>query len=126
SEVAAQMRYEDVSALYAAVGEGNISTQSVLEKVVAAIHSESENDDAELPLPITGRRALRSNDSGVLGRGAPDILVKLAKCCTPVPGDDTVGFVTRGSGVSVHQASCSNVGSLVAEPERMIEVEWAP
>ncbi|GAA3745839.1 GTP pyrophosphokinase [Leifsonia bigeumensis] len=127
SEVAAQLRYEDVSALYAAVGEGHVSTQSVIEKVVATLHSESENDDAELPISITsGRRAVRSNDSGVLVRGAPDILVKLAKCCTPVPGDDIIGFVTRGSGVSIHQASCSNAASLVSEPERMIEVEWAP
>ncbi len=58
--------------------------------------------------------------------GAPDILVKLARCCTPVPGDEIVGFVTRGSGVSVHQAKCHNVQSLLREPDRMIEVEWAP
>ena len=127
SEVAAQMRYEDVSALYAAVGEGHVSTQSVLEKVVASLQAESETDDAELPVPVKGRaRQLRNNDSGVLVRGAPDILVKLAKCCTPVPGDNIVGFVTRGSGVSIHQADCNNVASLVAQPERMIEVEWAP
>jgi GTP pyrophosphokinase len=127
SEVAAQLRYEDVSALYAAVGEGHVSTQSVLEKVVANLQSESENDETELPIPVKGRpRQLRNNESGVLVRGAPDILVKLAKCCTPVPGDAIVGFVTRGSGVSVHQADCNNVASLVAQPERMIEVEWAP
>jgi len=52
--------------------------------------------------------------------------VKLAKCCTPVPGDEIVGFVTRGSGVSVHQTECKNVAALMNEPERMIEVEWAP
>ncbi|MBX3092355.1 MAG: bifunctional (p)ppGpp synthetase/guanosine-3',5'-bis(diphosphate) 3'-pyrophosphohydrolase [Cryobacterium sp.] len=127
NEVAAQMRYEDVSALYAAVGEGHVSTQSVLEKVVANLQSESENDESELPIPVKGRaRQLRNTESGVLVRGAPDILVKLAKCCTPVPGDDIVGFVTRGSGVSVHQASCNNVASLIAQPERMIDVEWAP
>ncbi len=127
SEVAAQLRYEDVSALYAAVGEGHVSTQSVLEKVVVNLQAESENDETELPIPVKGRpRQLRNDDSGVLVRGAPDILVKLAKCCTPVPGDAIVGFVTRGSGVSVHQAECPNVVSLVAQPERMIEVEWAP
>ena len=52
--------------------------------------------------------------------------MKLAKCCTPVPGDDIIGFVTRGSGVSVHQATCHNATSLLSEPERIIEVEWAP
>lgn len=127
TEVAALMRYDDVSALYAAVGEGHISTQSVLEKVVANLQLESESDESELPIPVKGRtRQLRDSKSGVLVRGAPDILVKLAKCCTPVPGDSIVGFVTRGSGVSVHQSTCSNVASLGAEPERMIEVEWAP
>ena len=62
----------------------------------------------------------------MLVRGAPDILVKLAKCCTPVPGDEIVGFVTRGAGVSVHRGDCVNVKSLLSEPERMIDVEWAP
>jgi guanosine-3',5'-bis(diphosphate) 3'-pyrophosphohydrolase len=127
AEVAAQMRYEDVSALYAAVGEGHISTQSVLEKVAALLQGDAESENTEIDFPVRGRtRPVPHSDSGVLVRGAPDILVKLAKCCTPVPGDDIVGFVTRGSGVSVHQADCHNVASLLNEPERMIEVEWAP
>src|SRR5690606_27262399 len=71
-------------------------------------------------------KAPRSGDSGVLVRGAGDILVKLAKCCTPVPGDEIVGFVTRGSGVSVHRADCTNVKSLKEDPARMIDVSWAP
>ena len=84
AEVAAQMRYEDVEALYAAVGEGHVSTQSVLEKVVASMQGEAEADEAEVPFLPKGRaRQLRPSDSGVLVRGAPDILVKLAKCCTP-------------------------------------------
>ncbi len=127
SEVASQMRYEDVSALYAAVGEGHVSTQSVIEKVLASLHTQAEGEDAEIEFPSKGRpKQLRNSDSGVLVRGQPDILVKLAKCCTPVPGDPIVGFVTRGAGVSVHQSTCHNVASLLGEPERMIEVEWAP
>ena len=126
-EVAAQMKYDDVSALYAAIGEGHVSTQSVLEKVVSSLQTETESDVTELPPPARVRgRQLRNSDSGVLVRGAPDILVKLAKCCTPVPGDPIVGFITRGSGVSVHQANCHNVSDLMREPERMIDVEWAP
>ncbi len=127
SEVAAQMRYEDVSALYAAVGEGHVSTQSVIEKVVASVQTEAEAEDTEFVFtPSVRSREIRHSDSGVLVRGAPDILVKLAKCCTPVPGDQIVGFVTRGAGVSVHRADCHNVSSLLNEPERMIEVDWAP
>jgi GTP diphosphokinase / guanosine-3',5'-bis(diphosphate) 3'-diphosphatase len=128
SEVAAQLRYDDVSALYAAVGEGHVSTQSVIEKVVASLQTDAETEDSEIVFTPKSRssKELRHSDSGVLVRGAPDILVKLAKCCTPVPGDQIVGFVTRGAGVSVHRADCHNVQSLLSEPERMIEVEWAP
>ncbi len=127
ADVASQMRYEDVTALYAAVGEGHVSTQSVIEKVLATIHSQAETEDAEIEFAPKGRsRALKNSDSGVLVRGAPDILVKLAKCCTPVPGDEIVGFVTRGAGVSVHRSDCKNVTALLQEPERMIDVEWAP
>ncbi len=127
AEVAAVLKYEDVSALYAAVGEGHVSTQSVLEKVVSSVRSIEDNDSNDFPVAARGRpQTTRNGDSGVLVRGAPDILVKLARCCTPVPGDKIVGFVTRGAGVSVHQAACHNVQSLLKEPERMIEVEWAP
>ena len=127
AEVASHMRYDDVTALYAAVGEGHVSTQSVIEKVLASLHSESETDDSEIEFAPKGRsRGSKNSDSGILVRGAPDILVKLAKCCTPVPGDTVVGFVTRGAGVSVHRSDCNNVSSLMLEPERMIEVEWAP
>jgi len=127
NDVAAQMRYEDVSSLYAAVGEGHVSTQSVIEKVLSSVNTEAENEDSDVTFTPKGRsRKLRDSDSGVLVRGAPDILVKLAKCCTPVPGDDIVGFVTRGAGVSVHRTDCNNVKSLLQEPERMIDVDWAP
>jgi GTP pyrophosphokinase len=126
-DVADIMHYEDVSALYAAVGEGHVSTQSVLEKVSGLIQSSEEptTEQVELP-PTVGQRRPRGGDSGVLVRGADDILVKLAKCCTPVPGDEIVGFITRGSGVSVHRSDCTNVKSLKNDPERMIAVSWAP
>ena len=127
AELAATMRYEDVSALYAAVGEGHISTQSVIEKLVGSLSSGTEEDENELTFPTAGKlRPYKHSDSGILVRGAPDILVKLARCCTPVPGDGVVGFITRGAGVSVHRDDCKNVQSLLDEPERMIDVEWAP
>ena len=109
-----------------AVGEGHVSTQSVIEKVTALV-AEGDTSTGAIELPHVGRsRAPRDGDSGVLVRGAPDILVKLAKCCTPVPGDEIVGFVTRGSGVSVHRTDCTNVKALMDNPERLIDVEWAP
>ncbi|MFB2556008.1 RelA/SpoT family protein [Herbiconiux liangxiaofengii] len=126
ADVASQLHYDNVSGLYAAIGEGHISTQSVIEKVIASLQTEVESDDSDVDVFVGNRPRVTHSDSGVLVRGAPDILVKLAKCCTPVPGDDIVGFVTRGSGVSVHQADCHNVASLLNEPERIIDVEWAP
>ncbi|MGK3947635.1 RelA/SpoT family protein [Microbacterium sp. K2] len=126
AEVAHQLRYEDVSALYAAVGEGHVSTQSVLEKVTALV---AATDPATGPIELPGSmpsREPRSGDSGVLVRGASDILVKVAKCCTPVPGDAIVGFVTRGSGVSVHRTDCPNVKALQSDEDRFVEVSWAP
>ncbi|WP_374946802.1 RelA/SpoT family protein [Agreia sp.] len=126
AEVASQMRYDSVSGLYAAIGEGHVSTQSVIEKVLSGLQNEAISEDSDVDVVVHGRRRNKLSDSGVLVRGAPDILVKLAKCSTPVPGDKIVGFVTRGSGVSVHQADCHNVASLLTEPERMIDVEWAP
>ncbi|GAA3771893.1 GTP pyrophosphokinase [Microbacterium kribbense] len=127
AEVAQQLRYEDVSALYAAVGEGHVSTQSVLEKVTALVRvDETLTGPIQLPAGSKPRAHRGGSDSGILVRGTPDILVKLAKCCTPVPGDKIIGFVTRGSGVSVHREDCTNVKSLMAEKDRVIEVEWAP
>ncbi|MFC4137100.1 MULTISPECIES: bifunctional (p)ppGpp synthetase/guanosine-3',5'-bis(diphosphate) 3'-pyrophosphohydrolase [unclassified Microbacterium] len=126
AQVAQQLHYEDVSALYAAVGEGHISTQHVLEKVTALVGPEDTSTGAiDLPGRVQTKEP-RGGDSGVLVRGANDILVKLARCCTPVPGDPIVGFVTRGSGVSVHRSDCVNVKALSADPARFVDVEWAP
>jgi GTP diphosphokinase / guanosine-3',5'-bis(diphosphate) 3'-diphosphatase len=125
ASVAAVLKFHDVEDLYAAVGEGHVSTQSVIEKVLGIVHSDHDTDDDVFQGPVKGRAASRVSQSGVLVRGAPDILVKLARCCTPVPGDPIVGFVTRGTGVSVHREDCTNIGSLTANPDRMIEVEWA-
>ncbi|MSV51944.1 MAG: ACT domain-containing protein, partial [Actinobacteria bacterium] len=78
------------------------------------------------PTSLQRQRARTSSDVGVVVKGADDVWVKLSKCCTPVPGDEILGFVTRGSGVSVHRTDCVNVPGLRAEPDRIVEVEWAP
>lgn len=126
AEVAAQLNYPDVEALYAAVGEGHVSTQSVIEKILGIVQADDDGDEDLFATATRSRAPRRVSESGVLVRGAPDILVKLARCCTPVPGDPIVGFVTRGTGVSVHREDCSNISALREEPDRMIQVEWAP
>jgi len=121
-----QLHLDGAEALYQAVGEGRVSTQSVIEKLLAIADDNSSSDeDYESASVAPSKLPTRTSESGVLVRGAPDILVKLAKCCTPVPGDEIHGFVTRGTGVSVHRSDCTNISSLMDSPERMIEVEWA-
>ncbi|MGW7455822.1 RelA/SpoT family protein [Streptomyces sp. NPDC054787] len=126
--LAHEMRYPDISSLYAAIGEGHVAAQGVVQKLVSALGGEeAAGEDIEESIPPARGRKRRSNaDPGVVVKGVDDVWVKLARCCTPVPGDPIIGFVTRGSGVSVHRADCVNVDSLSQQPERMLEVEWAP
>jgi guanosine-3',5'-bis(diphosphate) 3'-pyrophosphohydrolase len=127
--LADEMRYPDVSALYAAVGEGHVSAANVVQRLVATLGGESgtEEDLAEATLP--GRPSPRARHGSpaivVSGMEDTDTLTKLARCCTPVPGDEIIGFVTRGSGISVHRTDCANVEALLEQPERIIDVAWA-
>ncbi|HVX45290.1 MAG TPA: bifunctional (p)ppGpp synthetase/guanosine-3',5'-bis(diphosphate) 3'-pyrophosphohydrolase, partial [Mycobacteriales bacterium] len=128
--LARELHYPDVSALYTAVGENHISAQSVVAKLVSSLGGPEGaiEDIAETANPTRSRRRL-AGDPGVMVKGEEspgDVWVKLAKCCTPVPGDEILGFVTRGGGVSVHRRTCTNAATLVAQPERLIDVDWAP
>ncbi|MQW74917.1 RelA/SpoT family protein [Nocardioides sp. dk4132] len=128
---AAHFNIADVSALYAAVGEGNLSAQAVVKRV---IEEHGGNDGAQEDLAeavtITGRRSrpqvAGGSHAGVIVKGTSEVWVKLAKCCTPVPPDEILGFVTKGGGVSVHRTDCTNASALQAQPEKLVEVEWAP
>jgi GTP pyrophosphokinase len=128
---AVHFKLADVSALYAAVGEGNLSAQAVVRRVID-LHGGDDGaaEDLAEGVTITGRRGRAKvqpgGDAGVIVKGAPDVWVKLAKCCTPVPPDPILGFVTKGGGVSVHRQTCTNASSLQSQPERLLGVEWAP
>ncbi|HEX3588953.1 MAG TPA: bifunctional (p)ppGpp synthetase/guanosine-3',5'-bis(diphosphate) 3'-pyrophosphohydrolase [Pseudonocardiaceae bacterium] len=123
-----ELRYPDVTALYAAIGEGQLSGRHVVQRLVALLggvdHAEDELAERSTPSTVTRRRG--SGDAGVVVVGASDVWVKLARCCTPVPGDEILGFVTRGGGVSVHRTDCTNATELLESPERLVEVTWAP
>jgi GTP diphosphokinase / guanosine-3',5'-bis(diphosphate) 3'-diphosphatase len=128
-DLARDMRYPDVSALYAAVGEGRVSAQSVIEKLVRSLGglAGAQEDLAEATTPTKEPQPRTPGDPGVEVTGAPDVWVRLSRCCTPVPGDEITGFVTHGHGVSVHRADCANLSHLTAtQRERMVEVHWAP
>ncbi|GAB4585198.1 RelA/SpoT family protein [Nocardia sp. IFM 10818] len=127
--LAHELHYTDISALYAAVGENQVSAHHVVQRLMAQLGgvSDVENELAERSTPSTvPSRQRLTGDAGVEIPGAPGTVSKLAKCCTPVPGDEIMGFVTRGGAVSVHRTDCTNADSLRAEPERIIEVKWAP
>ena len=130
TSIAVDLHQTDVSGLYASIGEGRVSAATVIQRLVdAAGGAEAAADeaaDAFIPNSLQRHRSRTSGDVGVVVKGADDVWVKLSKCCTPVPGDDILGFVTRGSGVSVHRTDCVNVPGLRAEPDRIVEVEWAP
>nr|WP_236586988.1 bifunctional (p)ppGpp synthetase/guanosine-3',5'-bis(diphosphate) 3'-pyrophosphohydrolase [Brevibacterium casei] len=124
--VSTELRLPDVTALYAAIGNGVTSAAHVVDLLAKEVGDDEEA--AVLPPAPRNRTGQssghHSSSGGVVVKGVDDVLVKLARCCTPVPGDEIVGFVTRGSGVSVHRVDCPNVVSLEREPERMVEVSW--
>jgi GTP diphosphokinase / guanosine-3',5'-bis(diphosphate) 3'-diphosphatase len=128
--IATELHYNDLSTLYAAVGEGHVSAQSVVAKLVksAGGMEGAQEDLAEATLLTrTPRPAPSAGDSGVVVEGAADVWARLSKCCTPVPGDQITGFVTRGNGVSVHRADCVNLSHLLrSQPERLVNVRWSP
>ncbi len=131
SLVATHFHHADISAMYAAVGEGNLSAQAVVRRVLDLHGGEGgAAEDLAEGVTITDRRSSDSrasgSDSGVIVKGVDDVWVKLAKCCTPVPPDSILGFVTKGGGVSVHRQDCTNAASLRSQAERLVEVDWAP
>ncbi|MDO5701301.1 MAG: bifunctional (p)ppGpp synthetase/guanosine-3',5'-bis(diphosphate) 3'-pyrophosphohydrolase [Bowdeniella nasicola] len=127
--LADELRYADVSAMYAAVGEKHLAPGTVVTRLIELVGGDSgaEEDLAEATIPgqVEPRRAsLNEPNIIVEGMEQGDMWVKLARCCTPVPGDPIQGFITRGSGVSVHREDCANIDHLRREPERIIPVHW--
>ena len=128
--VATSFGYPDVSGLYAAVGEGHISPQNVVSKLVDNLGggdgTEETLSEGVTPGSVKSRSGISGDDAIIVAGLSPnDIWVKLAKCCTPVPGDDIVGFITRGQGVSVHRSTCANAVRLgQLQPQRFVDVSW--
>ncbi len=127
ADLATAMNYADLDALHAAIGDNRISARAVAQRVLRDLRGGVYEEQ----LPVTARqqptapRPGRGSAVGVYVEGLDDLMVRLSRCCTPVPGDEIVGFVTRGRGVSVHRADCANAASLASRSrERLIEVEW--
>ncbi len=124
ADLAGEFNRRDVDALLAAVGQGDISAASIVNRIVRAVRPEVDEED--LLAPVRPRR-YSSAGPGIIVEGMGDMLVRIARCCAPVPGDPIVGFVTVGRGVSVHRADCTNIASLAGDAsDRMVEVAWTP
>jgi len=126
--IAAELRYADLSSLYAAIGEGHVSAQSIVTKLVKSAGGIAAQEElAEATLLSRAPKPVPAGDSGVEVEGSADVWARLSKCCTPVPGDEITGFVTRGNGVSVHRGDCVNLQHLLeSQPERLVNVRWSP
>ncbi|HLU44018.1 MAG TPA: RelA/SpoT family protein [Natronosporangium sp.] len=126
--IARERNLQDVAALYAAVGENQLSAQWVVQRLVAGYGgAEGATEDiAEAHVPTRPPRRRSGTDPGVEVTGVSDVWVKLARCCTPMPGDTIFGFVTRTGGVSVHREDCTNAIELRKQEDRIVEVKWKP
>jgi guanosine-3',5'-bis(diphosphate) 3'-pyrophosphohydrolase len=122
--LAEEMKFPNLESLYVAVGEGHVSPQSIVARLSRTLTGTNDDDVSALPLARPVRIEGPDVTSGIEVPGVADVWVRLARCCTPAPGDEIMGFVTRGQGVSVHRTDCPNVGALRREPERLIDVSW--
>jgi GTP diphosphokinase / guanosine-3',5'-bis(diphosphate) 3'-diphosphatase len=130
--VSKEMNYAHPDDILAAIGAGKISAKQVGTKLLKLMAKdgdvakpEPEVEEFTLDKPMIAPRShRRKSGGGVKVKGIDDVLVRLARCCTPVPGDKIIGFVTRGRGVSVHRIDCPNASELLSAPERIIDVEW--
>ena len=129
-QVVKQLKSNTENELYAACGYGGIPVSTVLLRLVELYKKSKEHEDARKTteqiiekLKVQGAKKAK-NGTGVLVKGEPGVMVRMAKCCNPVPGDDIIGYITRGRGVSVHRSDCTSLGHTLEDLERMIEVSW--
>src|SRR6478735_3840037 len=122
AEVAEEMHYSDLDGFYAAIGDQHVAPRMVAQRVRQRLGGGPGR------LPVTARKPSRANarrrSAGVHVEGLDDMFVRLSKCCMPVPGDEIIGFMTRGRGVSVHRTDCPSAEGFSSRPDRVVEVEW--
>ncbi|HCO02221.1 MAG TPA: GTP pyrophosphokinase [Actinobacteria bacterium] len=127
NQVATDLKYPSLDSLYVAIGEGHVSPQSIVTRLTRLVAQDVEEESEEIqfvrPVRI-GREDGAPGQEAVVVQGRSDVWVKLARCCTPVPGDEIMGFITRGHGVSVHRSDCPNMRELSKEGQRLIDVSW--
>ena len=126
AEVAKELKFGSVDAMLTAIGEHHLSAESVAGRLARLVRGTGPERDEVVATPIRARgRKRQTGRIGVQVEGFDDLMVRIARCCTPVPGDEIMGFVTRGRGVSVHRTDCANAASLSSgHGERLVDVAW--
>ncbi len=122
-KIAGRLNYASPTDLFAAIGFGDASAQAVANRVRDEVKHDNVVDLTKIGRKPAPRKGV-GHSSGVRIAGVDDVLVRLSKCCSPVPGDPIIGYVTIGRGVSVHRADCPNVGFMNATPERIMQAQW--
>ena len=120
-------KYNNVDEMYAAVGFGANSAVKIIARMLQEYKKAHEEENIEQKIEELSKRKnqkVKPSDSGIIVKGIDNCLVKLSKCCNPLPGDEIVGYITKGRGVSVHRKDCVNLKDLLSEENRMIDVEW--
>src|SRR5438045_4051143 len=125
AQVIRETGFKKAADFYVALGSGKVPVGQIVNKVLNRLKTEEVAHEEAVPLkaPKAGR-AIAGDDLGIRVKGVEDVLVRLAKCCTPVPGDEIVGYISMGKGITIHLADCSNVKALRRNPERFTPVDW--
>jgi GTP diphosphokinase / guanosine-3',5'-bis(diphosphate) 3'-diphosphatase len=125
AQVIRETGFKKAEDFYVALGSGKVPVGQIVNKVLNRLKTEEVAQEEAVPLkaPKAGR-AIAGDDLGIRVKGVEDVLVRLAKCCTPVPGDEIVGYISMGKGITIHRADCSNVKALRRNPERFTPVDW--
>jgi GTP pyrophosphokinase len=125
AQVIRETGFKKAEDFYLALGSGKLTAAQIVNKVLQRLKTEEVAEEEAVPLKTPkARTAVASESYGIIVRGAEGVLVRMAKCCTPVPGDDIVGYISLGKGITVHRGDCPNVRALMRNPERFTPVEW--
>src|SRR5437762_34631 len=125
AEVIRDMNFKKAEDFYLALGSGKVGAQAVVNKVLQRLKTEQAAEEETVPLKAPrSKHAVGSENYGINVHGVDDVLVRLAKCCTPVPGDQIVGYISLGKGITIHREDCPNVRTLARNPERFTPVSW--
>jgi GTP pyrophosphokinase len=125
AQVIRDMNFKKAEDFYLALGGGKVTSKQVVDKVLQRLKTDEVAEEEAVPLKTPkARHAVGSENYGIVVHGVEDVLVRLAKCCTPVPGDDIVGYISMGKGITIHREDCPNVRALARNPERFTPVSW--